>query len=130
MNATQTDEERELTENQQQADAQLEGFGALGRMLTEQWNDDRIASDELIEQAQQEEANGVLSVEVERTIKIVLCTGGPHCEVRWPEDSNPFIVCYGWFGAGKYERTLTDDELTGLIHAIGEWEELAEYTSR
>jgi hypothetical protein len=125
MNATLTNEERELQENQQQADAQLAGFAELGKMSLIPYEERGNDADELIEQAQEDEANGVLSIEIKRTAHIVLCTGGPHCEIRWPEDGTPSIVCYGWFGAGRYERELTTEEVTGLEYALGDWETLA-----
>jgi hypothetical protein len=81
--------------------------------------------DQRIEDREQIEREGVLAVEVDRTVRITLCTGGPHCEVRWPERGDASIVCYGWFGAGRYERPLTSEELAGIEYALGEWETLA-----
>jgi hypothetical protein len=126
MNATQTNEERELAENQQQAEWQIEGFAWLGKMLAHrQYTEFPTRLDERIDERQEREREGVLSVEVDRTVRIVLCTGGPHCEVRWPEHGDPSIVCYGWFGAGRYERPLTNEELAGIEYAVGDWDYLA-----
>jgi IS5 family transposase len=128
MNATgipfSTSDERELTENQQQAEAQLADFAELGRLFEE---DD--FPDETAERLAQDIQDGTLSVEVKKTVQIVLCTGGPHCEIQWTEGRLPSIVCYGWFGAGRYERQLTENERTALEYALGDWEILAEHTA-
>lgn len=126
---TQHDEERdkEYESNRRQVDAQLAGFARLARL-----KDHRDATaykralDDRIDQREEMEREGILSIEMERTITVVLCTGGPHVEVRWPEGYNPHVVGYGWFGAGKIDRPLTTDEADGFYAIMGEdWEEAA-----
>ena len=109
----------ELEQNTQEANAHMEVFSALGQVVAN--NDD---PDEVYERLATEIQEGVLEIAVQRTLRIVLGTGGPHTEIRWPENKQPSIVCYGWFGAGKFERELTADELAGLEYALGDWEEL------
>jgi hypothetical protein len=116
----------ETEQNEAQANAQLEGIALLGRsewsnIPSINYDGDNLNYDDLQERVSEQ----ALSLEMSRTLKIVLCTGGPHCEIQWPEHGEPSIVCYGWFGAGHYERPLTSDEHTGVIAAYGEWDDLA-----
>lgn len=120
--------DNELEQNQLQAESQLEGFARMGLLLEFQRTRDTefdYLLDRHIEERREYEEGSALSLEVQRTVRIVLCTGGPHCEIRWPEDSNPSIVCYGWFGAGKFERELTKREVAGIEYIYGEWDDLA-----
>ena len=110
----------ELEQNTQEANAHMESFAALGRVIDR--NDD---PDEVYENLETEIQDGVLEIAVTRTVRIVLGTGGPHTEIRWPENSQPSVVCYGWYGAGRYERDLTEEEISGLTYALGDWSTLA-----
>lgn len=115
----------ELDQNTAQAEAQIAGLARLGMLINHQ--NATEYPDQLerhIEEREQLERENALSIEVERTVKIVLCTGGPHCEIRWPENRTPSIVCYGWFGADRFERDLTDDEVAGIEYAYGDWDEI------
>jgi len=115
-----------MESNQQQAELQVEGFARLGMLQRASRRTefpDRL--DEWIEERSQQERNNVLSIEVDRMVRIVLCTGGPHCEVQWPEGDNPSVLCYGWFGADRFERELTQDEIAGIESALGNWGDLA-----
>jgi hypothetical protein len=116
--------------NQDEAEAQIAGIARLGMLLSKQGNTDYPDLlyrhiDERTELAQ----DNALSIEVDRVVRIVLCTGGPHCEIRWPEHGTASIVCYGWFGADRYERDLTPNELAGIEYAYGDWETLAGISS-
>jgi hypothetical protein len=106
-------------DNSAQLEAQMEGFAGLGKLID--WRSvtnypDRL--DERIEARVETEQENLLSVEIERTVRIVLCTGGPHCEIRWPENGNPTVVCYGWFGSDRVERDLTDDEIAAVERVV------------
>lgn len=106
--------DREYESNKAQAEAQVEGWQRLANYGYDAEDYDAYA------EALQEETDNILSTELDRTIRVVLCTGGPHCEVRWVEDEgNALLVCYGWFGAGKYERRLSDDEMDAMRRIIG-----------
>jgi len=113
-------DEREYESNKAQAEAQISGWDRIALLESHRryTNFDRRL-DERIEELVERETEGILSIEVERTLRVVLCTGGPHCEVRWPENGNPEVVCYGWFGGNRYERSLTDDEASVLERLIG-----------
>lgn len=111
--------DEEVKDNLNQLNAQLEGFDRLGRMI--EYQDTTNYPDRLMERIEalaHREAEGVLSVEAERRIDIVLCTGGPHCEVQWFENDRMEAVCYGWFGAGEVRRPLGGDEEAGLRYAL------------
>ena len=43
----------------------------------------------------------------------LLCTGGPHCEVRAGR-----AVCYGWFGAGEVSRPIKASERRALEYLL------------
>ena len=118
------------TENQQQAEAQVAGLARLGKLIEHiRYTDFPDLLDRHIEERRELEMNSALSIEIERTAKIVLCTGGPHCEIRIPENGTPSIVCYGWFGADRFERDLTQAEIVGIESAFGDFETLLEYTN-
>lgn len=121
--------DNETESNRDQLEAQMEGFAGLGRLMgweTVTGYPDRLA--ERIERRIETEQENLLSVEIERTVRIVLCTGGPHCEIRWPENGNPTVVCYGWFGGNRVERGLTDDEVRAVervVYGLDDIDELA-----
>lgn len=121
-------EQAEYAQNEQQAEAQVAGLRRLGMLVNHQPHTefDGILARHIEERTDLERDNA-LSIEVERTVRIVLCTGGPHCEIRWPERTEPTLACYGWCGSGKYERALTKDEQDGLIAAYGDWDDLIEW---
>lgn len=130
MTTNTTIENREQFKNEQQAEAQLAGFKRLGMLLDHQGSTEfPDILDRHIEERNELERESSLSVEIERTIKIVLCTGGPHCEIRWPEHGTPIIVCYGWFGAGRFERELTRNEQSAIEYTYGEFDELCSLMS-
>lgn len=114
-------DEEERQSNRDQLEAQLEGFGRLGRLMD--WGrvtayPDRL--EERIEALAEREGEGILSFEPMRRLDIVLCTGGPHCEVQWFEGSDRLeAVCFGWFGSGEVRRVLSDEEYDGFFRAIG-----------
>jgi hypothetical protein len=118
----------EQTQNQEQAEAQVAGLARLGKLLNHTTDFPELLDRHIQERSELEQDNA-LSIEVERTVRIVLCTGGPHCEIRWPETGVPSIVCYGWFGADRYERNLNDEEVDGLTHAYGDWDTLVSIES-
>lgn len=110
-----TNDEKEYEDNKAQLEAQLEGLARLGSLIGHQRDTDypdRLS--ERIEERREMEQENMLAVECDRTLRFVLCTGGPHAEIVWEDGRNPYAVCYGWFGKGKFERGLTDDEQTGL----------------
>jgi hypothetical protein len=110
----------EYEQNKTQAEAQIKGWSRIaelnGHMRYTSYPD-RLS--ERIQQLTEREEEGILSVEVEHTIRVVLCTGGPHCEVRWTDGGRPEVVCYGWFGGNRYERNLTDEEEEVLGNLLG-----------
>jgi hypothetical protein len=127
---TATIENREQFENQEQAEAQLAGLARLGMLLDQQGATDfPDLLERHIEERTELERESALSLEIERTVRIVLCTGGPHCEIRWPERGTPSIVCYGWFGAGRFERELTRNEQRAIEYTYGDFDELVSLMS-
>ena len=127
---TSTIENRGQFENQQQAEAQIAGIARLGKLIEHIRNTEfPDLLDRHIEERRELEQESALSIEIERTAKIILCTGGPHCEVRIPENGTPSIVCYGWFGADRFERELTGFEQDGIESAFGDFETLMEYAN-
>lgn len=120
-----SNDDEEYESNKAQAEAQLSGWNRLAAL--EDWRSSTNFPDRLeehIENRRDRESEGVLSVEVEKIVRIVLCTGGPHCEVEWKEGCNPEVVCYGWFGKGEYRRPLTSDEQSALETICGDWDTL------
>ncbi len=117
--------ETEYQRNLAQAEAQVQGLRWLGKLL----DHDTDFPDNLerrIDERREIESENALSIEVERVVVIVLCTGGPHAEIRWHREGRATLVCYGWFGSDRYERGLTEYELDGVRTAYGDWEDLAE----
>jgi len=135
-----SDEER--NSNSAQLEAQMEGFQRLADLVNleeEAWGaPGRSAAvatrvNEWVEERAERESEGILSVEFERTVRIVLCTGGPHCEIVWPENGNPSVVCYGWFGSDRVERNLNDDEIAAVercVYGLDDFDELAAMIGR
>jgi hypothetical protein len=116
----------EREQNEAQANAQVAGFKWLGRLQSHAGvTDFPRRLDERIDEVRERESEGVLEIAIEKTVRIVLGTGGPHTEIVWTEDKTPRVVCYGWFGADRYERDLDEDERAGLESALGDWEMLA-----
>jgi len=118
--------DEEYESNKAQAEAQVEDLAKLAR-LRERQHDAILFEDALEERSnklQEEISENALSVEVEKIVRIVLCTGGPHCEIEWRESCRPVVICYGWFGAGEYRRTLSDDEVEAMEAAYGDWDTL------
>ena len=116
----------EYDRNAAEAEASIQPYAWISRMqdhMSSTGFPDRLR--ERIEERMQEEQQGALEIAVDRTVRIVLGTGGPHTEIVWPERGWPSIVTYGWFGADRYERELTQDELSAVESTFGEWEQLA-----
>lgn len=129
MSAYDRESDREYESNKAQAEAQVAGLARLG-MLISNYRHTEFPDilDRHVEERRDLEIENALSVEVERTVRVVLCTGGPHCEIRWDENrSKPDLICYGWFGAGEYRRTLTDEEFDGFVNAYGDFEDIVQY---
>lgn len=105
----------EQEENRNQLESQMTGFARLGLLAEAR---ERTEFDDILERHIEErleyEEGSALSIEMEKTVRIVLCTGGPHCEIRWPETGTPTVVCYGWFGSNRAERELTQRERDGV----------------
>ena len=106
----------EFNSNREQAEAQLAGFATLAAEQDETRFEQRI----------DDERDSILSIDVERTVVVVLCTGGPHVEIRWTEDRTPMVHAFGWFGADEFSRELTDDEQAGLEVVLGDFDDIAE----
>lgn len=124
MNATAG--RNELLENEKEANAHAEPLGIIGRTLNRTANlDNPQPTYDLLDTMMDDFRDGVLELTTKRTLHIVLGTGGPHTEIRWPENGTPSIVCYGWWGSDRFERELTAEERTGLETTLGEWEDMA-----
>ena len=132
-----TYEDEEYDQNKAQLEAQMEGFQRLAdltNLLDDAYSNRYTARgvperiERWVEERQERESEGILSIELDRTVRIVLCTGGPHCEIVWPERGNPSVVCYGWWGSGRFERPLTDDEIDAVqrcVYGLDDFDELA-----
>lgn len=127
----QAERDREYESNKAQLNAQLEDLEKLGRLVRRNHVDWTQKREDKIEERQREAEEGFLCVEHDRTMRFVMCTGGPHAEIVWTEGRNLYAQCYGWFGAGKFERGLSEDEQAGFDQAFpGDFDELWEMTYR
>ena len=78
--------------------------------------DDWETADEVLEDAQ----SLPLSLEVERTVRLVLCTGGPHLEVRIAERGGiEHATVYAVWGTTSKERGLTRAEADAVERFYG-----------
>lgn len=110
-----------------QANAELSGFRRLGQLLSLQGKTEfpDILERHIEERRQLENVNA-LTIELHPVVHIVLCTGGPHCEVLIDRNDNASIVCYDWFGADRIERELTPIELAGVTNTFGTFDDLVD----
>lgn len=119
----------EYLQNRSHAESKILPYEGLGKLL-DHTTDFPGLLQRRIENRTETLQEGAIDIDVERVVKIVLGTGGPHTEIRWFSNGKASIVCYGWFGKDRYERDLTEYELDGLRMTHGEWEELAEGYAR
>lgn len=81
---------------------------------------DRAGDFDALEAVQEDAYSFPLSIELERTVRIVLCTGGPHVEVRVPERGGiDAATAYAVWGTTRRERPLTTDETDAVERFYG-----------
>lgn len=129
MSATMTDTERES--NREQLEAQMQPFAILGaalktgkatkRLIASLRDDygydaDSIVHSLALETYAQAVQDDVLEVatDLRGRLVLVLCTGGPHCEIVGNR-----VSCWGWFGDGKTYRNLKASERRAVEHLFG-----------
>lgn len=127
MSATMTDTERES--NREQLEAQMQPFAILGaalktgkatKRLIASLRDDYgytdVSPGNALDTYIQAVTDDVLEVatDLRGRLVLVLCTGGPHCEIVGNR-----VSCWGWFGDGKTYRNLNDNERRAAEYLFG-----------
>ena len=110
----------ELESNKAQLESQMESFAILGsalkagkatKRLTESLRSDYgytdVEQSDALDTYLQAVSEDVLETATDMRGRriIVLCTGGPHCEIVGNR-----VSCWGWFGDGKTYRNLKASE--------------------
>lgn len=119
----------ELESNRAQLEAQMKSFDILGHALKAGKATDRLRQslihdygftkvpiDRYLGEYTRCVSDDVLEVatDIRGRLVLVLCTGGPHCEIVGNR-----VSCWGWFGDGKTSRNLKASERRAVEHLFG-----------